>query len=147
MRGKVLSRLIEEDRLRLPPRVHVDDLETMLRLLLASRGVTTLEQLSDVEETFALWAICRWSFPLKPPSYAVEASTLLSHFRGISASPSLQGKFRARISPWYVSANAAAELQRDRAAISTIFKVLRRNGPQSLKRRARVYRNEVLVAA
>jgi hypothetical protein len=147
IRGSVLRSLINSGDLRLPKGVQVDDLETMLGLLLGARGILSESQLSEDEEKFALWSLCRWGWPVKPGGYASAAATLLSHFRGISNSPALQAKFRARISERYIRADAAKALAGTGVGIEKITDVLRRVRGQAIRARARAFKVEFCAAA
>lgn len=147
MRGPVLTKMLAEDKLRLPKGVQVDDLETMLSLLYRARGVSNLQQLTDAEERLALGVLCRLDLPLKPGTYAHEAMTLLSHFRGISQSRALQAKFRARVSKFYVSADAVKATTDPGIGIVRIYQVLRRVQSEAIRIQARAFRLELALLA
>ena len=146
MRGTYIVGMIEGSELKLPPGVDLSDFETMYTLLLNARGFATEERLNVNEEKVVLGALCRWSWPLKPASYGVEARTLLSHFRGIASNVKLQAKFRARISKRFSSVSAEEVLD-GHAGIYKVHDVLRKARSPSIKAAARRFRREMEMIA
>lgn len=144
MRGKYFDSKIEQISSTLPGSVSVADVEFMYTLLLAARGIVEVDDLSEDEEKLALGAFCWFHWPNKPPSYIAPARTLVSHFGGIAQRPSLQGKFKARISPLYVNADVRSILNGD-IAISSVFQILRKVRTQAMRAAARGFRLNVPV--
>jgi hypothetical protein len=139
MHGKYFDSKIEQISSTLPRSVSVEDVELMYTLLLAARGIVDVVNLSEDEEKLALGAFCWFHWPNKPPSYIAPARTLVSHFGGIAQKPSLQGKFKARISPLYMNADVKSILNGD-IAISTVFQILRKVRTQAMRAAAREFR-------
>jgi hypothetical protein len=95
MIGPYFQRLLDNDQIRLPKGLSMDDLETMYTLLLKARLGS--QKPNEDDEHFILILLCRIVWPGKKPNYVSGILAYLSNFRGISKDYNKQARFFARI--------------------------------------------------